>query len=35
LIISNGDAAIRDLAQVMDLVLDRTADGYRLASGRR
>jgi transmembrane sensor len=30
LIISDGDAAIRDLAQVMDLVLDRTADGYRL-----
>jgi transmembrane sensor len=30
LIINNGDAAIRDLAQVMDLALDRTADGYRL-----
>jgi transmembrane sensor len=30
LIINDGDAAIRDLAQVMDLELDRTADGYRL-----
>jgi hypothetical protein len=30
LIINDGDAAIRDLAQVMDLALDRTADGYRL-----
>jgi transmembrane sensor len=35
LIISDGDAAIRDLAQVMDLALDRTADGYRLGERSR
>jgi transmembrane sensor len=35
LIISDGDAAIRDLAQVMDLALDRTTDGYRLGERSR
>lgn len=35
LISNDGDAAIRDLAQVMDLTLDRTADGYRLGERSR
>jgi transmembrane sensor len=35
LIIGDGEAAIRDLAQVMDLSLDRTADGYRLGERSR
>jgi transmembrane sensor len=35
LIISDGDAAIRDLAQVMDIPLDRTVHGYRLGERSR
>jgi transmembrane sensor len=35
LIIGNGEAAIRDLAQVMGLPLDRTGDSYRLGERNR
>lgn len=35
LIIGDGEAALRDLAQVMDLPLDRTGDSYRLGKRSR
>ncbi|WP_336980749.1 FecR family protein [Altererythrobacter fulvus] len=35
LVIHDGEAALRDLSQLMDLELGRSGDGYRLESGQR